>query len=407
MHRRAVRVSLVLIMLVVVTSTLYQLFSVQQAIDTQREAELRFIAYTADVTAALTDLRAAQQAYVAAGQDPGYWVEKVSARMTDVSSGLSGLTELARTAEATEALTEADLTLQRLARVDAVVRQHTAAEQALLASDVIFTDGLEHAGRVTQQLELALAAEQDAYAARRGRGRQTQTLALSALVATTLIVALLLLPLKEAQVEAAPGQPESVASEATDEPDGVTAEPESVEASSEPSPASEPPVAVTAPHHEELQRAAELCTDLGRISSVDQLPRMLERAAELLHASGLIVWVRDATGTGLRPVVAHGYSSETLAQLGSVACSSDNAAATAYRSRELQVVPVGSATTKGALVAPLLAPDDCIGVMAAEVKAGWESSADVQATASILAAQLATLMAADPPTKTEAEHAHG
>ncbi len=62
----------------------------------------------------------------------------------------------------------------------------------------------------------------------------------------------------------------------------------------------------------------------------------------------------------------------------------------------MQVVPVGGTATKGALVAPLLVPDDCVGVMAAEVRAGWESSTDVQATASILAAQLATLVAADP-----------
>ena len=398
MHRRLVRVSLVLIMLAVVSGTLYQLFLTQRAIDDQRDAEQLFAAGASTLAVGLTELRAAQQAYVAAGQDPNYWVEKVAAGLTDISAELKTLTTLAGTAAATDALGEAELLLERLARVDALAREHTAAEQALMASDLIFNDGLELAGQVAWQVDLARAAEEEALAQHGLRHRQTQTLALSALVATVLVVTLLLLPVRPslptatgAPVRAPDETDDAVQLDLSDEP---TTAPEPLEA--KPAVTGDGAAAAASPHHEELQRAAELCTDLGCVTSAEQLPLMLERAAELLHASGVIVWVRDAAGTGLRPAVAHGYTGETLAQLGGVACSSDNAAAAAYRSRQMQVVPVGGTATKGALVAPLLVPDDCVGVMAAEVRAGWESSTDVQATASILAAQLATLVAADP-----------
>lgn len=410
MHRRLVRVGLVLITLVVAAVTLYQLFRTQQEIDDQLERERLFSASASALAVRLTDLRAAQQAYVAAGQDPGYWVEKVSAGMTDVSSELGTLTDLASTADADGALEEAGLLVQRLARVDTLAREHTAAEQALMASDLIFTDGFEISTRILRQLDLARVAEQDAYAQRRIGPRRTQTLALAALVATALVVTLLLLPVMAATPASAQNDQDSSDEAVESDDSGAPASlPETPGRAVEPTAPSEPTAAVASPHHDELQRAAQLCTDLGRLTRAEELPVMLERAADLLHASGLILWVRDASGTGLRPAVAHGYTGEALAQMGGVACSSDNAAAAAYRSRQMQVVPVGGDATKGAVVAPLLAPDDCIGVMAAEVKAGWESSSDVQATASILAAQLATLVTADPSDKVdvEAEQAHG
>ncbi len=66
-------------------------------------------------------------------------------------------------------------------------------------------------------------------------------------------------------------------------------------------------------------------------------------------------------------------------------------------------------TTSGALAAPLLAANRCVGVLSTELREGWESSEAVQATAAILAAQLATLLSADPPAETAAPtaEAHG
>lgn len=400
MHRRLVRVSLVLIMLAVTAGAVYNLFQIQQQIEDDREVERAFVSRAALLSVEVTDLRAAQHAYVAAGQDPGYWVKKGAARMTDIAGGLQTLTQLAQADPTTEVLEEARSLMERLARVDSLAREHTTSRQDLMASDLIFTDGLEISTLVTRQLDLAQIREREAYTRSHEQHRKGQMVALAGSIATGLVVALLLVP-----VPAAPRQTQDLERSKDSDPSALVA-PDAVAPPARPTAPSDTDVVIASPHHEELQWAAELCTDLGRLTDPEQLPPLLDRAAKLLHASGIIVWVRDASGTGLRPAIAHGYSDDVLAQLGSVACSSDNAAASAYRTRRLQVVPVGS-DSRGALVAPLLGPDECIGVIAAEVRAGWESSADVQATAAILAAQFATVVTADPGVENalEAERA--
>ncbi len=81
-----------------------------------------------------------------------------------------------------------------------------------------------------------------------------------------------------------------------------------------------------------------LATDFGRVRDLDELTRLLGRAADVLDASGLMVWMGDASGGDLRPVLAHGYSSQMLARIPPVPRSADNAAAAAYRSGTLQIV---------------------------------------------------------------------
>ena len=111
-----------------------------------------------------------------------------------------------------------------------------------------------------------------------------------------------------------------------------------------------------------------------------------------------------AAGNALRPATGHGYAPQTLARLGRVACDGESATATAYRTARLQVVS-GGEHGPGAVAVPLVASavkaHRCIGVLSAEVRQGWEASDGVQATAMILAAQLATVVTADP---TIAEH---
>ena len=113
-----------------------------------------------------------------------------------------------------------------------------------------------------------------------------------------------------------------------------------------------------------------------------------------MDATGIIVWLGNASGADLRPVLAHGYASQVLARMPTVARTADNAAAAAYRTGELQVVLSGRAglaehsPSAGAIVAPLLSPDGCIGALAAEIAGGGETSDSVQALAAIFAAQL-------------------
>jgi len=138
---------------------------------------------------------------------------------------------------------------------------------------------------------------------------------------------------------------------------------------------------------------ADLCTRLARALDVCDVTPVLDEAVRVLRAMGLILWVGDRDGHELTPVFTHGYSNEMTAQLGRVSRDSDNAIARAFKSAEARVVDGGDVTT-GALVVPLLTPTGCAGVLALELRHGGERLECVRAAATIIAAQLATLVSA-------------
>jgi hypothetical protein len=136
---------------------------------------------------------------------------------------------------------------------------------------------------------------------------------------------------------------------------------------------------------------AHLCTRLARALDVCDVTPVLDEAAQVLRAVGLILWVGDRYGNELSPVFTHGYSLEMTTQLGRVSRDSDNAIARAFRSAEARVVD-GRDVATGAVVVPLLTPTGCAGVLALELCHGGERLECVRAAATILAAQLATLV---------------
>ena len=119
-----------------------------------------------------------------------------------------------------------------------------------------------------------------------------------------------------------------------------------------------------------FKAATDVVTDLGRVRDVPELTRVLGRAADVMDASGLIVWIGSAGGVDLRPVLAHGYSEEAIARFPPVPRSGDNAAAAAYRSGTLQIVNSRPGGARGAVVAPILSVDGCIGALSVEIRSG-------------------------------------
>jgi hypothetical protein len=97
----------------------------------------------------------------------------------------------------------------------------------------------------------------------------------------------------------------------------------------------------------------------------------------------------------LFPLLTHGYSGASIVRIGSIPTQADNATATAWRTGETQVVS-GNDEAPGALVAPIVTAEGCVGVLAAELREGRESRADVRALAAIFSAQLATFVTALP-----------
>jgi transcriptional regulator with XRE-family HTH domain len=169
-------------------------------------------------------------------------------------------------------------------------------------------------------------------------------------------------------------------SEANDQPDhevALTHEPEVVPV----------PPSVAAARAIDLDAAARLCTQLGRVEKTADVAPLLQEAARILDAIGLIIWVWDSDAVALRPALAHGYSERVLAQLPTVKRDAANATAAAFRSAQPCAVD-GSPQANGALVAPLLTPTGCDGVLAVELPHGYEQTASMRAVVTIFAAML-------------------
>ena len=413
MHRPWVRLSSVIIMLAVILTSGYRLLNSERQRNVERDAAAAYDSHAWSMSVGLADLRAAQQAYVANGQDPEAWYARVEAQLDSLKTNLAGLRAMSLSSEAVDALGAVDGLVERLLRVDESARDHTSIGQVLMASDLVFNDGQELARQAAEQIEQARLTESQARVQRLGERRSADVFTAAVATIVSVIVGFILLPLPRPGPEQTAPAP---ASQEADQPGVPAPEPETV------SPRNPGEVAVpvpaladlalqpdstlvlreTTPPHAaipDLKITAQLCTDLGRVSAGDQLEDVLSRAGDLLNASGLIVWVRDSSGSALRPATWHGYTPQNLSRLGRVACDGDDATALAYRTARLQVV-TGQKDGPGAVVVPLMSsaedPGRCVGVLSAEVRHGWEASDAVQATAAILAAQLATFVTADP-----------
>jgi len=136
---------------------------------------------------------------------------------------------------------------------------------------------------------------------------------------------------------------------------------------------------------------ARLCARLACAQHVHELTSVLEDASGVLDSVGLILWIPDGVGVALIPAFAHGYPDEMIAQLPGVSIDAANAIAEAFRTRSTCVVN-GTDTESGAVVAPLLTPTACGGVLSLEFRNGAEQRDEVRAGVMLLAAQVSTLV---------------
>jgi hypothetical protein len=146
----------------------------------------------------------------------------------------------------------------------------------------------------------------------------------------------------------------------------------------------------------ETSAVDELCAELDRATEARDVGHLLDSATRILGAKGLVVWTWNPQASALKPTLVHGYPLETAARLPIVRRDADNATAAAFRSAEIRVV-AGSDHSSGAVVAPLLTPTGCLGVLAIELQPGGEQEESVQAAAMRLAAQVAASVVNSPP----------
>ena len=380
MWRGWIRASLVIAMLGVAVASGYQLFLFEKLIDQERDAERSFSALGWELNGHISELRTNQQAYVAAGQVRLHWMQKVTEQLDTVDISLATLVQLATAAS----------TLGSLENVQVAINDLADTELALIA--------MTHIDR-------ALKTERDARDTATTAHRKSQGIALAAAMGTTVLVTLLLLPVSARPIAENIGLTDG-AVERTNSVSGQSSG--SIDEEDVRVPSDGPLTIIATPTHEtvttadisptlDLQLAADLCTDLGQLSHTSQLNAILARAAQIFNASGIIVWILDASKNSLRPAVGHGYSETMLTRLGAISCDDDNVTALSFRDAKIHIVPAESSAL-GAIAAPIVSMSGCIGVLSMELKNGWELNEDVQATAAILTAQLSTLVVPDAAT---------
>jgi hypothetical protein len=373
MNSRPIRVLVVLIGIVIASSSAYVLHNLDTQMSSRRAAADALRDQAAELLATIAEVRAGQFAYVARGQSEPFWMSHVASTMPELEKQTAAFAAALASPNAQRSFEAGAGALDNLRALDSRVRDFVKGGTALLAADLIFSDGLESTRTASAQAATALKEELQARGSELTSLRKRQAMVLGAAGAAML---LLMLPL--ALVPAAASRPVEPAIAIA-----PAIEPARFEA---PLPKAKP--AVTP----KLITTAQLCGELAQVAETDQLPRLLQRAARVLDASGIIVWVAEPARHCLRAALAHGYEEKAIARMGNIHRDASNATAAAYRTSEVRTVP-GDGTSSGALIVPLMTSGGCVGVLSAEMKGGSEKDESSQALASIFAAQLATLVA--------------
>jgi hypothetical protein len=327
------------------------------------------------VVAAVHDVGLVQAAYVAPLQDTERLRTRVTSDLQQITATIATLRLHTRSVDAAPRLQTVTAAAGRLEEIDATIRQLLDDFDVLMASGLIFGEAQQHGAALIGSLQQLRDAEASTAVTERDVLMQQAwgTIGLAALIWLLGVVLLARMP---ARPLAAPSLPSSPGLPSADSSDAG---------------ASAPAV--------DLNAAADLCTALSRVTSTAALPDLLARAAAILDASGVILWV--GTAEELFPAASHGYDPRVISRLGPIGRHAENATAAAWRTGELRTV-AGDMVTNGAIVAPLFGPEECVGVLAAEVRHGREGDPATRAVTEMIAAQLATAVSAWPQPQARA-----
>ena len=399
MMRRAVRLTLLVLFVAATGQTAYLFWVAEQQTSRTSAAMRSFDEAARGAMAAAGELRSAQLAYVAPGQGPGFWFARSHTLQSDIKNRVSALRQQAGSSPAVASLEDALGLLQDFEQMDVRARELARAGDNPAASNLIFADGLDLTRKIAAQVNAARVAELGAGNELLTSLHHREIFSVGAAAAAALLIVILLVPVRESAPALVPVQ-ETAAPHI--EPEPVVTEPVDTlpidhDWRTEPEPAPDPPPPPPAPPEPavDLPAVAHLCTDLAQLTDTHALTDMLGRAATLLDASGIVLWIADPDGRELAPIITHGYSPHVVTRLGVIERDAQNVTAAAFRTSLMQTM-ASDGLSSGAVAAPLVTAAGCVGVMAAEVGNGGERRESTLAAAGIVAAQLATLVG--PPS---------
>lgn len=409
MKSRALRVTILTLFVGLLAGAAYVAWNEETARQAIAERARAFDEQVRAADRTLLDIRSAQPGYVAAGQGEDFWGSRVDALRAKTREALAALRARVEDAEARTELGAAATAFEDFEQMDRRAREYAESGQRLLASDLVFSDGIEQIEAASAALDRARRAELDGLERTARERQQTMFLAMAAAGGFGLFLMFALVPLPRPAAPAVPGKAAVETPFAAAEPagslrlsDGGAQPGEAKPIAAAPAPQVEAP----APAREQevpqpvpavdLPGVAAVCTELSRVVDSRTIPPALARAAELMNATGIVVWIADPDGRELAPIVAHGYPQNFLTRLGTIDRDAENVTAAAFRTGLLQTV-IAEDGFPGAIAAPLQTPAGPVGVIAAEVQHDSERRDDIRAIATIVAAQLAMLMG--PPSR--------
>jgi len=378
---KSVRIGVVLFGLLVTAGLGYRAVLDEYALSELLRSRAAIDRSAEDATVALANLRASVYAYVAPGQGLAFWSSRATAQLDTLREKLVALdTALAASGES---LADSLDSVDQLSTAEKRARLYADRGESLLAGDVIFTEIRDLMSSASDQIAAARQSLQRRREQQLAGLRQEQAALAIAAVVVWLIIALFLLPVAPAVVKD-PNEWRQDLAVALKKPVEPAAPAEPVEPVKPVEPV-EPGVPVTA-----IAEVGEICADLSSLSDVGALSGALGRAAEILGASGVIVWVASNDGGTLTPVAMHGFDARLVARIGKVSRESSNLTAAAFRDNKARVSPAAPMMPAAVAVA-MGGPSGPVGVLSVELRAGREADDACVAMATIFAAQLATL----------------
>ena len=330
------------------------------------------------------DIASAQQAYVAPGQPDQPWLERAAMLLQQYGEETAALRPLLQSADAMAGLDQTDRNFRSIVVIDGKARQYLQEEQDLLAADLIFSEGRDTIGALEMTLGGLRAAEQATATARIALVERQQWVTISLVAGLWLVGLMALVPLPRSAI-----RDSGIAGLGFSSPEFRIPNPE-------------PADAAASPASIDLAAAADVCGALARAADTASLRDVLARAAAVLDARGIIVWM--GAGEELFPALSYGYDERMIERLGPIPRGASNATAEAWRTAQLRTV-AADAISHGAVAVPVSGIGGCVGVFAAEVRHGREDDPGTQAIAAMIAAQLAGIVSAWPAASTPAEMA--
>jgi hypothetical protein len=134
MRSRAMRTALSAAALLIVGAAAAFLIDSERHISVRRDSFRAFDQRAREVAGKVGAMRAAQQAYVAAGQGVDFWIPEVAALLASSTGSIDELRQFASTPEAGQALTEAAAGVSEFGEVDQRARDYLRGGEPLMSS---------------------------------------------------------------------------------------------------------------------------------------------------------------------------------------------------------------------------------------------------------------------------------